>query len=800
MVTNNQYNMDRANFPGAREPSDLVARYLARGWTITPVRAGDKRPVRDGWQKERLSAEELRPYFAPGANCNIGLLTGTPSGHVIDTDYDDHGAIIAGAFFMPPTEAVFGRASKPRSHALYISNCQTTTFADPLINTASDGRAMLLELRADGHQTVLPGSTHPSGEAIAWNLEGEPAPVEADTLLKAAGRTAAAALIARYWNGNRQFKAMALMGALLRAGWSEADATTFLQVVCQVAGDEETRDRLKTAPYTAQKLEDRQPATGWTALADLFGDGGEKLVEQARTWLDAGDKGSKKGQSQATSLVGLATDSGAVLFHDEQDVAYVTIPMIEHQETLKVRSQRLRSWLTARYLDAHGHVPGNSAVQEAVHALESLAQIRGERRTVHHRIGELDGAYYLDLGDERWRAVRITDKGWEIVPHPPGLFRRSKNMGALPDPVRGGTVDRLRPFVNVASEHDWKLLVGWVLGALRPSGPYAVLNISGEQGAAKTTAGRVARRLIDPNTALTLAAPHSERDLRVSAFHHHALVFDNLSSVSGDLSDALCRLATGGGFATRALYTDDEEAVFEGERPVILTGIDEVATKSDLLDRSMLIRLPAIRDDQRKSEQTFWDEFEAALPSILGGLCDAVCTAMARLPLLPEEEWPRMADFAKWVEAASPALGWERGDFLRAYRANRQIAHDVALESSLFAAAVIRFMQGKRHWSGTATELLDEARGRTPGVMDPERDKSWPKTARGVTAQLGRLSPNLRAIGIDYVPSVREPGGKRRVMGLVNDRPEPKLVKRIADPMDAVGEWAWPLVQGDIAS
>jgi hypothetical protein len=54
------------------------------------------------------------------------------------------------------------------------------------------------------------------------------------------------------------------------------------------------------------------------------------------------------------------------------------------------------------------------------------------------------------------------------------------------------------------------------------------------------------------------------------------LAFDNLSGLPVWLTDALCRLATGGSFAVRQLYTDDEEMLFEAARPTLLNGIEEV--------------------------------------------------------------------------------------------------------------------------------------------------------------------------------------------------------------------------------
>ena len=77
------------------------------------------------------------------------------------------------------------------------------------------------------------------------------------------------------------------------------------------------------------------------------------------------------------------------------------------------------------------------------------------------------------------------------------------------------------------------------------------------------------------------------------------LAFDNLSALPGWLSDAFCRLATGGGFSTGELHTNDEEVIFDATRPMAFNGIDDFITRADLLERSLLMRHPPIRAGRR---------------------------------------------------------------------------------------------------------------------------------------------------------------------------------------------------------
>jgi len=239
--------------------------------------------------------------------------------------------------------------------------------------------------------------------------------------------------------------------------------------------------------------------------------------------------------------------------------------------------------------------------------------------------------------------------------------------------------------------------------------------------------------------------------LVIAATNGWVIALDNVSHLKPWLSDALCRLATGGGFATRELYSDADEVLFDAMRPIIVNGIEEIATRGDLLDRSLLVDLPAIPEEERRTEAEFWQTFEAARPGILGALLDGVVTALRRLPGVRLPRLPRMADFAMWITAAAPALKWSEAAFLDAYMTNREAANDLTLDASPVAAPV-RALASGGDFEGTATELLNALQKLVDDSVP--RQRSWPKGARGLSGILRRLAPNLRAVGVqvDFPP------------------------------------------------
>ena len=442
------------------------------------------------------------------------------------------------------------------------------------------------------------------------------------------------------------------------------------------------------------------------------------------------------------------------LFHTPDSVAYATFSVDGHRETYPVKSNGFKAWARRLFYERHEKTPSAQAVQDALGVLEGKALFDGQEHAVFVRVAPFNGCIYIDLANDVWQVVKISPAGWEVVSDPPVRFRRARGMLPLPIPVPGGSVELLRPFVNVVSDDDWTLLRSWLVAALRPVGPYPILPLHGEQGSAKSTTARALRSLIDPNSAPLRAEPRDGRDLVIAARNSWVLCFDNLSNVPSWLSDALCRLSTGGGFATRELYSDDAEVIFDACRPTILTGIEELATRGDLLDRSLIVSLPSIPESKRRAEATFWSEFDRLRPQILGSLYTAVADALSNLPSTRLERLPRLADFALWATAAEKSLGIEPGGFVAAYDDNRADANDLALEVSPVVPELLKIIDdpavgGVGGWEGTAQALL--------GVLDSragdgtKRLKSWPKTPRALSGAIRRLAPNLRRAGIDVM-------------------------------------------------
>ncbi|GMA60351.1 hypothetical protein NZD89_12180 [Alicyclobacillus fastidiosus] len=479
--------------------------------------------------------------------------------------------------------------------------------------------------------------------------------------------------------------------------------------------------------------------------------------ESKRTLADELAATQEESESQRDKLIKIGMT--ATLFHDDisgDRVGYATIKRKEHREVWPIRSKRFKDWLRAQYVNSQdGKGVSSQAVQETIDTLDAIAcwSEASSAHKVHQRVAwdENDGIW-IDLCDEKWQAVKVSANGWEVVDKPDVYFTRKRGMLALPQPVSDGDWSSLWSIANLKTKEQRIMAIAWLLGALRPAGPYPILVVEGEQGSGKSLLSRLLRGLIDPNEATSRRPPRDERDLFIAAGNNHVVAFENLSGLPQWLSDALCVLSTGGGFATRALYENSEETIINAMRPILLNGIDAIATRGDLRDRTLLLTLNRIPDDERQSEAEIWHEYERVKSQIFGLLLDAVSAALRYWDSTKLEKAPRMADFARWIIAAEQggSLPWDPGEFLEVYLSAQTQMTAQAIESDKLAQAIIDMMRREHEggeWTGTATQL---AHTLTPYVENPDfKRDTWLYNPRVMGNRLRRIAPDLRVQGLD---------------------------------------------------
>jgi len=415
-----------------------------------------------------------------------------------------------------------------------------------------------------------------------------------------------------------------------------------------------------------------------------------------------------------------------------------------HTEHVELKATAGRQWVSGLMYRATGEALSRQDLDGVTNGLEACAIHDGQRLPVHVRVADLGDRIYLDLADDAWQVVEVTAEGWRVIPGEtaPIRFRRPNGTHALPVPEQYGDLTDLRRFIH-SDDVGFVLACAWLLGSLTDRGAQPVLSIGGEHGSAKSSATKVLQCLVDPRGGALRATPKGDRDLAIAARNSWIASFDNVSRISPELSDGLCRLSTGSAFATRMLYTDGEESIFAARRPVILNSIVDVTNRPDLSNRTLAVQLLRIEEDKRVDESSFWPAFYEARPGILGALLTALSTALARWVTTKPKRMPRLSDFFRLILASEPGMPWVPGEFEAAFANMEEFAVENVLDASPVITAILPILEARKKWMGPAAELLRTLNATRIG---PEPN-GWPQSPQGIVAALRRLAPTLDKIG-----------------------------------------------------
>jgi hypothetical protein len=460
----------------------------------------------------------------------------------------------------------------------------------------------------------------------------------------------------------------------------------------------------------------------------------------------------------------LAIGETAELFASERagrKAAFATIRDATGIFTCPIHSVRCAGWIREQFRKSTGTTATASATKDVLDTLEGAALSSNRTHQVAVRVGGDTETIFIDTGSDGRMCIRVDRDGWDVVPAKkcPVRFVRPEGQNPLPAPVQGGSLDDLWPLVNVQG-HQRKPFAGWLAYSLTQGGPYPILVVNGEPGSAKSTLCRIARDIIDPNVAPLRLMPRSPGDVILAARNSRVIAYDNLSSMSHHLMDCLCSLATGTSISTRQLYSDDQEVLLTARRPVIINGIDDLCTRSDVADRAVQLILPPISPENRRCEAEIERAVAACHDRVLGAVLDGVASMIRNREVVSPARLSRMADFEKAMIAAEEGFGWKAGSAARALSMLREGAHQAAIDDSPIGRALVALVRNKRRVECTASELLRLLRNR---VSDEQRrQRGFPLSNVALAKWLRRLAPSLRGVGVDVDCNSRTPDRRRK--------------------------------------
>lgn len=451
------------------------------------------------------------------------------------------------------------------------------------------------------------------------------------------------------------------------------------------------------------------------------------------------------------------------MFCTPDKVPHVDVEVDGCRRTYQIESEDFKYWLRKRYFEKTDHAPNAEAFSIAIESIKARVEFSGKTRDVFVRVGGLAGKIYLDLANEKFEVVEVDVSGWRVVNNPPVRFRRPAGMLPLPTPIQGGDVNRLRKFLNLKTEHDFVLVVAWLLAVLRYCGPYPLLFIFGDFGSGKSKFSETLKSLVDPEYMLSSRSPRDGNDLFGLAQDRQLLVFDNLSKLSKDLSDAFCILHNReGGY----IQQGKEQKFFKASRPVIMNSIEDLISEPDLADRGIFLGLERILDDKRRGDTELSESFKAELPEILGALLDGMVEGLRNINEINLPKLPRLADFALWASACESAY-WKQGTVQSAIASNRASMVENIVESDSVANAVRLFIEDRNLWEGSASELLEEL------LKVTDDRKSFPKVSNNLSRRLSHAKTFLLELGIEVIWETQA-GRKRITIRKVSDSDMPE--------------------------
>lgn len=141
--------------------------YVKLGWSVIPIRPGEKTPLIkwEQYQKEKATEDQVKKWWSKYPNANVGIVTGIISGIIvidIDSTKGEEEYI-----------AKFGELHNTISQKTGKPDATQKIFKHPGNHTYHNMARLLpdVDVRADGGYIIVPPSIHPNGTQYKWIID-----------------------------------------------------------------------------------------------------------------------------------------------------------------------------------------------------------------------------------------------------------------------------------------------------------------------------------------------------------------------------------------------------------------------------------------------------------------------------------------------------------------------------------------------------------------------------------------------------------------------------------------------------
>ncbi len=495
--------------------------------------------------------------------------------------------------------------------------------------------------------------------------------------------------------------------------------------------------------------------------------------------ISANGKEEDDSQSLAHIALEIIEHNKIELFSDQFGMPYIVVEINGHLETLAVESSRFRNWLSKKFFEKSESAKflSNDALTKVLNILIAKVEFDSPRKDLEVRVSGCTEkepyTIYYDLTNQNCEVVRITPKGWSILKgkNIPTVFRKYKIQKSQVYPSRKYSNDVLDKFVDLLNIHNLEeqreqtpkgriiskniiikkreLFKGYFIGLYYPDIPKPVFMLYGGQNAAKSTTKKLVKQSVDPTSPNLLRIPNDNDAMAQQLMHNYVCFYDNLTKLTDEQSNALCRASTKAGDSKRKLFENDEDIVYEYIRCTGFSGINLVAINADLLSRGIIFKQQTIPPDRRREDKEIEREFNKLLPQLLGFVFD-ILSKVLRYKKAHHDKIkdikasPRMVDFAQIAEIASRCVGNRKNEFIDAYNENIDLQTEAAIEGNPVGIAIKSLMRDKTKWNGTMSDLLTEFEFLAGELNIDTRDELWPKAPHILGRRLAEIEDHLK--------------------------------------------------------